>query len=120
MPPNALSHSLPLPRAWPRRVRSAVVQVISLARTSLALTRGGASESVNGQLRSPEDGDHVWPVTLSLKKTWQPLSCLQLRLLASILPVSSTNTIGKIAPGKCRLPSRGVRSPLADASDKIA
>ena len=34
--PSALS----LPRGWPRRVRSAVVQVISLARTSLALTHG--------------------------------------------------------------------------------
>jgi len=40
MPPLALSHSLPLPRGWPRRVRSAVVQVISLARTSLTLTHG--------------------------------------------------------------------------------
>src|SRR5713101_630202 len=35
----ALSHPLPLPRGWPRRVRSAVVQVISLARASLAVTR---------------------------------------------------------------------------------
>ena len=31
------SVSLPLPRGWSRRVRSAVIQVISLARTSLAL-----------------------------------------------------------------------------------
>jgi len=36
----ALSHSLPLPRGWSRRVCSAVVQVISLARTSQALMRG--------------------------------------------------------------------------------
>src|SRR6185436_5174621 len=47
MLPTSLSHSLPLPRGWPRRVRSAVVQVISLARTSLALTQGWASESMN-------------------------------------------------------------------------
>jgi hypothetical protein len=44
-------HPLPLPRGWPRRVRSAVVQVISLARTSLALTQGWASESLNPELR---------------------------------------------------------------------
>jgi len=59
MPLIALSHSLPLPRGWPRRVRSAVVQVISLARTSLALTQGWASESMNGQLRRRAEGDRL-------------------------------------------------------------
>jgi len=59
MPPNTLSHSLPLPRGWPRRVRSAVVQVISLARTSLALTQGWASESVNTQLRHRAEGGRL-------------------------------------------------------------
>src|SRR5437867_4481786 len=54
----ALSHSLPLPRGWPRRVRSAVVQVISLARTNLALAQGWASES-NRQLRRRAEGDRL-------------------------------------------------------------
>ena len=36
MPRAALIRPLPLPPGWPRRVRSAVVQVISLTRTSLA------------------------------------------------------------------------------------
>ena len=51
MPRPAQFRPLPLPRAWPRRVRSAVIQVISLARTSLALTQGWASESMNPGLR---------------------------------------------------------------------
>src|SRR4029434_395674 len=51
MPRPAKLCPLPLPRSWPRRVRSAVVQVISLARTSLALTQGCASESMNPELR---------------------------------------------------------------------
>ena len=51
MPQIPLSTSFPLPRGWPRRVRSAVVQVISLARTSLALTQGWASESMSPELR---------------------------------------------------------------------
>src|SRR5713101_5368268 len=55
----ALSHSLPLPRGWPRRVRTAVVQVISLARSSLALTQGWASESMNRQLRREAEGDRL-------------------------------------------------------------
>src|SRR3989475_12940446 len=59
MPPIALSHSLPLPRGWPRRVRSAVVRVISLARTSLALTQSWESESMNGQLRRRAEGDRL-------------------------------------------------------------
>ncbi|HMC82302.1 MAG TPA: helix-turn-helix domain-containing protein [Candidatus Polarisedimenticolia bacterium] len=59
MPPIAVSHSLPLPRGWPRRVRSAIVQVISLARASLALTQGWASESMNRQLRRRANEDHL-------------------------------------------------------------
>src|SRR5712692_5053437 len=59
MPPIALSHSLPLPRGWARRVRSTVVQVISLARTSLAHTQSWASESMNGQLRRRAEGDRL-------------------------------------------------------------
>jgi hypothetical protein len=59
MPPNTLSHSLPLPRGWPRRVRSAVVQVISLVRTSLALTEGWASESMNPELRQQAEEDRL-------------------------------------------------------------
>jgi len=51
MPRPAQFRPLPLPRAWPRRVRSAVIQVIPLARTSLALTQGWASESMNPGLR---------------------------------------------------------------------
>jgi predicted RNA polymerase sigma factor len=57
MPPNALS--LPLPRGWSRRVRSAVVQVITLARTSLALTQSWASDSMNRQLRREVEGDRL-------------------------------------------------------------
>jgi helix-turn-helix protein len=53
------SSSPPLPRGWPRRVRSAVVQVISLARTSLALTQGWASESMNPELRQRAEEDRL-------------------------------------------------------------
>jgi hypothetical protein len=55
------SRPLSLPRSWPSRVRSAVVQVISLARTSLALTQGWASESLNPELRQRAEGDRSPP-----------------------------------------------------------
>src|SRR5213593_4783485 len=59
MPGVALSHSLPLPRGWSRRVRSAVFQVICLARASLTHTQSWASESMNGQLRQRVEGDRL-------------------------------------------------------------
>jgi hypothetical protein len=31
-------HTIPLPKGWPRRVRSAVIQVISLARAARRIT----------------------------------------------------------------------------------
>jgi hypothetical protein len=51
MDSSSPSLSLPRPRDWPRRDHSAVVQVISLARISLALTQGWASEHEDYQLR---------------------------------------------------------------------
>ena len=59
MPRPAQFRLLPLPRGWPRRVRSAVVQVISLARTSLALTQGWASESMSPELRQQAEEDRL-------------------------------------------------------------
>ncbi len=38
-------HNIPLPKGWPRRVRSAVIQVVSLAHFSLITTRSWAADS---------------------------------------------------------------------------
>jgi hypothetical protein len=54
-----LHHPLPLPRGWPRRVRSAVVQVISLAGVSMAAVRGWASDSMNPELRQRAEVDRL-------------------------------------------------------------
>jgi hypothetical protein len=59
MPHTAQFRPLPLPRGWPRCVRSAVFQVISLARISLALTQGWASESLNPELRQRAEEDRL-------------------------------------------------------------
>src|SRR5262245_54838112 len=53
------SNALTLPRGWSHRLRSAVVQVISLARTSLALTQGWAEESMNPALRHQAEEDRL-------------------------------------------------------------
>jgi len=59
MPRPVHFRPLLLPRGWPDRVRSAVVQVISLARTSLALARGWGSESMNPELRQQSEEDRL-------------------------------------------------------------
>ena len=59
MLPPAQFRPLPLPLGWPHRVHSAVVQVISLARTSLTLARGWASESMNPELRQQAEEDRL-------------------------------------------------------------
>jgi len=58
MPRPAQLRSLPLPRGWPRRVRSAVVHLISLAPISLALIRAG-------QNAAPNFGGPLQPATVS-------------------------------------------------------
>ncbi len=38
-------HTIPLPKGWPRRVRSAVIHVVPLAHFSLITTRSWAADS---------------------------------------------------------------------------
>jgi len=51
MPPIALSHSLPLPRGWPHRVRSTAVQAISLADLTFTRTHSWTADSLNPWFR---------------------------------------------------------------------
>jgi transposase InsO family protein len=52
-------HTIPLPRGWSRRVRSAVIHVISLAHFSLTATRSWAANSWNARLRLKQDIDRL-------------------------------------------------------------
>ena len=51
MPAKSSSSAIPLPRGWPSRVKSAIVQVISLAQYATVCTQGWAANSVNPRLR---------------------------------------------------------------------
>lgn len=68
MPDVAFDLPLPLFRSWPRRVRSAVVQVISLAGASMAATRGWASDSMNPSLRRRAEVDRLQQETRLLRE----------------------------------------------------
>lgn len=61
LPVSAKSSSspLPLPRAWTSRVKSAILQVISLAQFTMAHTRGWAANSPNSRIRLKADLDRA-------------------------------------------------------------
>jgi hypothetical protein len=51
--------AVPLPKGWPRRVRSAVIQVLSLAHFSLITTRSWAANSWNARVRLNCENDRL-------------------------------------------------------------
>ncbi len=50
---------IPLPRGWPRRVRSAVLHAISLAHFSLTSTTSWAANSWNARIRLKTENDRL-------------------------------------------------------------
>lgn len=59
MPAKSSSPTLPLPRSWTSRVKSAILQVISLAEFTMAHTRGWAANSPNSRIRLKADLDRA-------------------------------------------------------------
>jgi hypothetical protein len=50
---------IPLPRSWPRRIRSAVLQAISLAHYSLTCARARAAHNSNALVRLRQENDRL-------------------------------------------------------------
>ena len=59
MPAKPSSPAIPLPRAWPSRVKSAILHVISLAQFAIAYTRGWAADSINTRVRLKAERDRA-------------------------------------------------------------
>lgn len=53
------SASIPLPKGWPRRVRSAVVHAVSMANTAFAVTRGHAENHFNARVQLQAENDRL-------------------------------------------------------------
>ena len=53
------SSSTPLPKSWPRRVRSAMLHVISLAQYAAICTRSWAADSSNARMRLRTEQDRL-------------------------------------------------------------
>ena len=50
---------LPLPKGWPRTIRSAVIHAISLAQFSLTHTRSWAANNWNARIRLKQENDRL-------------------------------------------------------------
>ena len=50
---------IPLPKGWPKRVKSAVLHVISLAHYALASAQGWASDGLNRETRRAAEADRM-------------------------------------------------------------
>ena len=59
MPDESSLPAIPLPRAWPSRVKSGVLHAISLAQFTLAYTRDWAVNSSNSRIRLKAELDHA-------------------------------------------------------------
>ena len=57
MPAKSSAPEIPLPRSWPSRVKSAILHVTNLGRSSLAHTRGWAANSPSRQFRLEAEVD---------------------------------------------------------------
>ncbi len=50
---------IPLPRGWPRSVKSGMMHVISLAHCAMAYTRSWAANGRNGRMRLKAENDQL-------------------------------------------------------------
>ena len=60
--------AFPLPKHWPRRVRSAVIHTISLARTSVIHTRSWSANHFNARVRLKEENERLRHETSLLRE----------------------------------------------------
>ena len=59
MPSHGSEKVIPLPRGWTKRVKSALIQSVSLAATALTLVHGRASSSRNPRKRMAAEHDRA-------------------------------------------------------------
>jgi len=65
---NRRAAAMALPKGWPRRVRSAVIQTRSLAQTSVTHTRSWAANHFNARIRLKEETERLRNEILLLRE----------------------------------------------------
>ena len=77
---------IPLPRGWPRRVRSAVIHAISLAHFSLTSTRSWAANSWNARVRLKAENERLRQELVLLQEEMRIKDSRMLRIPAQRRP----------------------------------
>ncbi len=85
---------IPLPRGWPQRVKSAMLNVIAMAQYSAAYTRSWAVNSPIARQRLKAENDQLPPEVTG--------RCFPHRVLRVLSPVTHT----PIAGSECAAPAR--------------
>ena len=80
------SPRIPLPRGWPRRVRSAVIHAISLAHFSLTFTRSWAVNSWNARVRLKAEDNRLRQEIALLREEMRIKDARMLRISAQRRP----------------------------------
>ncbi len=62
------AHIIPLPKSWPRRVRSAIISTISLARTTATHTRSWTENHYNARIRLKAENERLRGEILLLRE----------------------------------------------------
>ena len=52
-------HRLPLPKGWPKRIRSSVIHAVSLAHFSVTFARSVAAASINARIRLKAENNRL-------------------------------------------------------------
>ena len=52
-------YQLPLPKGWPKRIRSSVIQTISMAHFSVTFARSVAANSITARIRLKAENDRL-------------------------------------------------------------
>jgi len=77
---------IPLPRQWPKRVRSGVLHAISLAHFSLTFTRGWAANGFNARIRLKAENDRLRQELTLLQEEMRIKDARMLRIPAQRRP----------------------------------
>ena len=78
---------IPLPRGWPRTIRSAVIHAISLAQFSLAHTRSWAANNWNARIRLKQENDRLRQEVAILIKEMRIKDARMLQITAQRRPL---------------------------------
>ena len=119
MPAKSASPVIPLPRAWPSRVRSAILHVISLAQFTVAYTRGWAADGANSRIRLKAELDRALQDNVLLREEMRTKDVRMARIpphRRPLYPATERMAILEVKAARGWSLEQTAKRPLAEAS----